>query len=80
MDEDISIINTNTKYEKTKNFFIKNKKYLITFLSIIIVIVFAYFAYGEIQDKKIKKLSEKYNNILIEFEYSSKADSKKKIN
>tara|TARA_B100000579_G_scaffold90032_1_gene70979 strand:- start:2746 stop:3390 length:645 start_codon:yes stop_codon:yes gene_type:complete len=79
MDEDISIINTNTKYEKTKNFFIKNKKYLITFLSIIIVIVFAYFAYGEIQDKKIKKLSEKYNNILIEFEYSSKADSKKKL-
>ena len=79
MDQDIEIINTNTRNEKIKNFFIKNKKYLIKFLSIIIVIVFAYFAYNGIQDKNIKKLAEKYNNILVEFENSNKTDSKKKL-
>ena len=59
MDEDISIIDSKTRNEKIKNFFINNKKYLITILSSIILIIFAYFSYGEIQDRKVKKLSEK---------------------
>ena len=50
MDEDISIINANTRQEKIKNFFIKNKNFLIAILSSIILIVFAYFAFGEVQD------------------------------
>ena len=54
MEEDISIIDTNTRIEKIKNFFIKNKKYLITILSLIILIIFAFFAYNEMQNKKIK--------------------------
>ena len=58
MDEDISIINANTRKEKIKNFFINNKKYLITILSSIIIIVFAYFVFGEIEDRKIKSLAE----------------------
>ena len=32
MDEDITIINTNTRNERIKNFFINNKNKLITFL------------------------------------------------
>ena len=51
MDEDISIINTKTRNEKIKNFFIRNKKYLIGILLSIIIVVFAYFAYGEMQDR-----------------------------
>ena len=61
MDEDISIIDSRTRNEKIKNFFIKNKKTLIVILSSIILIVFAYFAFAEIQDRKIKNLAEKYN-------------------
>ena len=56
MEEDISIIDTNTRIEKIKNFFIKNKKYLITILSLIILIIFAFFAYNEKQNKKNKNL------------------------
>ncbi len=58
MDEDISIINANTRQEKIKNFFIKNKKTLIAILSSIILLVFAYFVFGEIEDRKIKSLAE----------------------
>ena len=57
MDEDISIINSNTRNERIKNFFINNKKILILSLTLIILIVIFYFAYGEIQDRKTKSLS-----------------------
>ena len=76
MDEDISIINANTRQEKIKNFFIKNKKSLITILSSIILIIFAYFTFGEVQDRKIKSLAEKYNSISINFNSSNKMDFK----
>ena len=55
MDEDISIINRNTRNEKIRNFFIKNKKILIIFLSIIILIIFGFFGYEEIQKNKKNK-------------------------
>tara|TARA_B100001769_G_C22050961_1_gene564938 strand:- start:669 stop:1313 length:645 start_codon:yes stop_codon:yes gene_type:complete len=76
MDEDISIINANTRQEKIKNFFSKNKKTLVAILSSIILIVFAYFAFAEIKDRKIKNLAEKYNNISINFNSLNKNDFK----
>ena len=79
MDEDISIINSKTRNEKIKIFFINNKKYLIAILSSIILIVFAYFSYGEIQDRKMKKLAEKYNNISIKFSTLNKMDVKNEL-
>ena len=79
MDEDISIINSKTRNEKIKIFFINNKKYLIAILSSIVLIVFAYFSYGEIQDRKMKKLAEKYNNISIKFSTSNKTDFKNEL-
>jgi predicted negative regulator of RcsB-dependent stress response len=79
MDEDISIIDSKTRNEKIKNFFINNKKYLITILSSIILIIFVYFSYGEIQDRKVKKLSEKYNNISIKFDSSNKTNVKNEL-
>jgi len=79
MDEEISIIDSKTRNEKIKNFFINNKKYLITILSSIILIIFVYFSYGEIQDRKVKKLSEKYNNISIKFDSSNKTNVKNEL-
>ena len=79
MEEDISIINKNTRIEKIKNFFIKNKKYLITSLSIIILIILAFFAYSEMQNKKNKNLAEKYNDIIINFESTDKSKFKKEL-
>ena len=79
MEEDISIIDTNTRIEKIKNFFIKNKKYLITILSLIILIIFAFFAYNEMQNKKNKNLAEKYNDIIINFKSTDKSKFKKEL-
>ncbi len=68
MDEEISIINSNTRNEKIKNFFIKNKKLIVGILLTILLIIFTYFFYAEIKDRKFENLSEKYNNIVINFE------------
>tara|TARA_Y100000741_G_scaffold153370_1_gene115831 strand:- start:484 stop:1128 length:645 start_codon:yes stop_codon:yes gene_type:complete len=79
MDEEISIINSNTRNEKIKNFFINNKKFIFIILSSFFLIAITYFGYKEIQDRNVKTLAEKYNNILINFEYSNKENFKKQL-
>tara|TARA_B100001758_G_C18361212_1_gene585855 strand:- start:619 stop:1263 length:645 start_codon:yes stop_codon:yes gene_type:complete len=79
MDEDISIIDSKTRNEKIKNFFINNKKYLIGILSSIIMVIFVYLFYGEIKDRKIKNLAEKYNNISIKYNSSNKMGVKNEL-
>ena len=79
MDEDISIINAKTRNQKIKDFFINNKKTLITILSLIILAIFIFFSYGEIKERKNKKLAEKYNNITIKFNPSSKIEVKNEL-
>ena len=53
MDDDTLSINTGSKNEKIKNFFIKNKKKIIVFISILIFFSSGYFVFQEIK-KKIK--------------------------
>ena len=76
MDEDISIINSNTRNEKIKNFFVNNKKTLILTLTSIIFIVIFYFGYSEIQGNKNKSLALKYNNTIIKFDPLNKSNVK----
>ena len=67
MDEEIAIIDTNTRNEKIKNFFLVNKKKIITLITSIILIVLGCLFYYEL-DKKIKiKLAENYNTATINF-------------
>ena len=79
MDEDISIINTNTRNEKIKNFFIHNKKKIISGLSIIIVLLISYFAFGEYQDRKKIKISDSFNTITINYSESNKEKTAKDL-
>jgi len=67
MDEDLTAINTNTRNEKIKNFFIKNKKKLVILLSLIILLILSYFAYGEFDKRSKIKIANKYNNSIINF-------------
>ena len=67
MDEDITVINTTTRNEKIKNFFIKNKKKIIISISLIILLIFGYFAYGELNKRNKIKIANKYNNSTINF-------------
>ena len=79
MDEDISIINTNTRNEKIKNFFIQNKKKLISSLGVIIILLISYFAFGEYQDRKKIKISDSFNTITINYSESNKEKTAKDL-
>ena len=79
MDEEISIINRNTRNEKIRIFFIKNKKILIISLSTIILIIFAFFGYEEIQKNKKNKIAEEYNSTVIDFISADKTNVKNKL-
>ena len=61
MDEEITIIDSNTRNEKIRNFFINNKKSLIVSVSIVIVILTAYFSFNVIKEKNKIKLANKFN-------------------
>ena len=79
MDEEISIIDTNTRIEKIKKFLINNKKLLFFILSSILLIIFIFFTYSEIKERSIKDLAKKYNNILVNFNKDNKDDFKKQL-
>ena len=79
MDEDTAIINSNTRSEKIKNFFINNKKLLISILSLIIILLITYFAFGEFKERKKIKISDQYNSIVTEYSENNKEISKKAL-
>jgi len=67
MDEDITIINKNTRNEKIKNFFVNNTKKLIIVISAIVLIIFGYFIYEDLKKKNKIKLANRYNLVTIKF-------------
>ena len=72
MDEEIEIINTNTRVEKLKNFLISKRKQLITLLILIILILITFFGYQEFNSRSKEKLANKFNQIVTNFENGKK--------
>ena len=72
MDEDLSIINANTRNEKIKNFFIDNKNKIIFGVVILIVIIISVFSYDKYEANKQKEISDKFNSLTIEYNESIK--------
>ena len=68
MDEEIDIIHTNTRNERIKNFFINNRKSLISVFVVLILILCGYFLYEELQTRKKAKLADQYNLAVIKYE------------
>ena len=79
MDEDISIINSNTRNEKIKNFFLNNKKKLLAFLLVIIIMLIFFFSYGEFKDYQRQKVSNLFYSTIIDYEESKKEKTVKKL-
>ena len=73
MDEDIAIINRETRNEKIKNFFIINKKKIIISISVIILAIFGYFIYEDFNKKSKIKLANRYNIAKMNFISGNKA-------
>ncbi len=63
MNEDISIVNKNTRHQLIINFFKNNlKKIVVLILTLLLILIF-FFGFQEFKNRKKIKLSEKYNNI-----------------
>ena len=71
MDEEISIIDTNTRNEKIKNFFIKNKKILIIITSTLLILIIGFISLDSIQKKNKINLADKFNLATIKFKNDS---------
>ena len=72
MDEDLSIINTNTRNEKIKNFFVNNKNKIISCIIILIIIIVGVFSYDKYLINKKKDISDSYNSIIIDYSEKTK--------
>ena len=76
MDEDTIIINSNTRNEKVKNFFINNKSLLISLLVLIVISLISYFAFTEYKERKKIKISDQYNTIVVGYSDENKEITK----
>ena len=72
MDEDLSIINTNTRNEKIRNFFVNNKNKIISGIIILIIIIVGVFSYDKYLINKKKDISDSYNSIIIDYSEKTK--------
>ena len=79
MDEDIAIINKNSRNEKIKNFFVNNKKKLIIIISAIVLLIFGYFIYEDLKKKNTIKLANRYNLVTIKFDSEDKNKFKNEL-
>jgi len=77
MDEDLSIINANTRNEKIKNFFVNNKGKLISCIIILIFLLIAFLSYDKYLINKKKEISDKFNSITIDYSEKTKDQTSK---
>ena len=67
MDEEITIIDSNTRNERIKNFFINNRKNLITGFSIILIAIIGLLSMNEMKERNKIKLANQFNITIINF-------------
>ena len=79
MNEDLSIINTNTRNEKIKNFFVNNKNKIISIIITLIIIIIVVFGYDKYSTNKKKGISDNYNSTIIEYSGINKEETANKL-
>jgi hypothetical protein len=72
MEEDISIINSNTRQEKVRNFFINNKNKIISSIIILIIILVGAYSFDSYKTNKKKEISDKFNSTALAYSESNK--------
>ena len=72
MDEEITIINSNTRNEKIKNFFVNNIKNIIAGISIILIVIIGLLSVKELKIRNKIKLANNYNITTINFKIDDK--------
>ena len=72
MDEDISIINSNTRNEKVRNFFVKNKKKIILLIVAIAIILISAYSFDQYKTNKKIEISNKFNSTTLSYSENTK--------
>ena len=72
MEEDISIINSNTRNEKVRNFFVNNKNKIISTIVILIIVLAGTYGFDSYKTNKKKEISNKFNSTTLAYSESTK--------
>ena len=72
MDEDISIINSNTRNEKVRNFFNKNKIKIISILLSIVIVLIGVYSFDKYKTNQKIEISDKFNSITLTYSENTK--------
>ena len=65
MDEEISIINSNTRNERVRNFFVKNKIKIIVILLAVIIVLIAAYSFDKYKTNQKIEISNKFNSTTL---------------
>ena len=79
MEEDISIINSNTRNEKVRNFFVNNKNKIISIIVILIIILGGTYGFDSYKTNKKKKISNKFNSTTLTHSENTKETTVKNL-
>ena len=79
MEEDISIIDSNTRNEKVRNFFVKNKNKIILSIVVITIILIGAYSFDKYKTNKKIEISNKFNSTTLIHSESTKENTVKKL-
>jgi len=79
MDEEIAIIDSNTRTEKIKNFFKNHVKKIIIFFIGLVLILVSFFVFNELRNKTKIKISNLYNSTIIGYNQNTKNKTKEDL-
>ena len=72
MEEDISIINSNTRQEKVRNFFVNNKNKIISTIVVLVIILVGAYSFDSYKTNKKKEISNKFNSTTLSHSENTK--------
>ena len=75
MEEDISIINSNTRQEKVRNFFVNNKNKIISTIVILVIILVGAYSFDSYKTNKKKEISNKFNSTTLTHSENTKENT-----
>ena len=70
--EDLSTINTSSRQEKIKNFFVNNKNKIISGVIILVIVLVGIYSFDKYLANKKKEISDNFNSITIKFKEDNK--------
>ena len=79
MDEDISIINSNSRNEKVRSYFLKNKNKIISIILALVIILISGYSFDKYKTNQKKEISNKFNTTTLKYSENTRDETVKKL-